>query len=278
MLSLLKMELFKLVKRPMAWVLLLLLGGGTGIADLIFMHNLSGAAPDVTARTLRALTLPGIIPTTLESLSVFAAMMVAILAASSIGNEYGWGTLRPMLATGMPRLRFLTAKFLALACVAAVYIAAPLLLNTLIAVPVALVHHLPIMTGAVDPAWFGALAAMLARTFLTILVPMTIAFLLGLVGRSQAVGVGAALGWMVGEQLVSLLLMTVGQPWARTLANQLPGNVGQSLLRYNAFTAVAQQAGMMSEGRAILSLLIYGAVGLAVALIVFRRRDIHGAA
>ncbi|MCA1668765.1 MAG: hypothetical protein LC793_15485 [Thermomicrobia bacterium] len=28
----------------------------------------------------------------------------------------------------------------------------------------------------------------------------------------------------------------------------------------------------------ILSLLIYSAVGLAVALVVFRRRDIHGAA
>jgi ABC-type transport system involved in multi-copper enzyme maturation permease subunit len=35
---------------------------------------------------------------------------------------------------------------------------------------------------------------------------------------------------------------------------------------------------MIGEGRAVLSLLIYGAVGLAVAFIVFRRRDIHGAA
>jgi ABC-2 type transport system permease protein len=278
MLSLLRMELFKLLKRPMTWILLLLLCGGTGLADLIVMHNLSGATPDAVARTLRDLTLPGIIPITLESLSLFAAMMVAILAASAIGNEYGWGTLRPMLATGMPRLRFLTAKFLALSFVAVVFIVVPLLLNTVIAVPVALVHHLPVMAGTVDAAWFGALAAMLARTALTILVPMTIAFLLGLVGRSQAVGVGAALGWMVGEQLITLLLATVGQSWARTLESQLPGNVGQALLHYNTFTAVSRQAGMMGEGRAILSLLIYGAVGLAVAFVVFRRRDIHGAA
>ena len=278
MLSLLKMELFKLLKRPMTWVLLLLLGGGTGLADVIVMHNLSGAAPDVSARTLRTLTLPGIIPTVLGGLSIFAAMMAAILAASSIGNEYSWGTLRPMLATGMPRARFLTAKFLALSFVAVAFVLVPLLLSTLIAVPVALTHHLPVMTGAVDAAWWSALAAMLARTMLTILVPMTIAFLLGLVGRSQAVGVGAALGWMAGEQLISLLLSSVGQSWARTLESQLPLNVGRSLLRYNAFTTVSRQAGMMSEGRAIFSLLIYGAVGLAVALVVFRRRDIHGAA
>lgn len=278
MLSLLKMELLKLVKRPMTWALLLLICGGTALADLIVLHNLSGAAPDVYASTLRSLTLPGIIPNTLGGLSIFAAMMAAILAASSIGNEYGWGTLRPMLATGMSRSRFLTAKFLALSCVAVAFIIVPLLLGTLIAAPVALVHHLPAMTGTVDAAWFGALAAMLARTFLTVLVPMVVAFLLGIVGRSQAVGVGAALGWMVGEQLVTLLLATVGQSWARTLENQLPGNLGQALLRYNTFGAVTRQAGMMSEGRATLSLLIYGAVGLAVALVVFRRRDIHGAA
>lgn len=278
MLTLLKMELFKLVKRPMTWTLLLLICGGTGIADLIVLHNLSGATPDVYASTLRSLTLPGMIPNTLQGLSIFAAMMAAILAASSIGNEYGWGTLRPMLATGMPRSRFLTAKFLALFCVAVAFVVVPLLVGTLIAVPVALAHHVPVMTGTVDMSWVGALAAMLARTLLTILVPMTMAFLLGLVGRSQAVGVGAALGWMVGEQLVALLLSTVGQSWARTLDNQLPGNLGRTLFRYNAFTTVSQHAGMMSEGRAILSLVIYSAVGLAVAFVVFRRRDIHGAA
>jgi len=278
MLALLKMELFKLVKRPMTWALLLLLCGGTGLADLIVLHNLSGAAPDAYASTLRSLTLPGIIPNTLGGLSIFAAMMAAILAASSIGNEYGWGTLRPMLAVGMPRARFLTAKFLALSCVAAAFVLVPLLIGALIAVPVALAHHLPVMTETVDVAWVGALAAMLARTLLTIVVPMTIAFLLGLVGRSQAVGVGAALGWMVGEQLLTLLLSTVGQSWARTLDTQLPGNLGRALLRYNTFGAVARQAGMISEGRAAFSLLIYGAVGLAAALVIFRRRDIHGAA
>ncbi|MDQ2786589.1 MAG: ABC transporter permease subunit [Chloroflexota bacterium] len=255
MLALLKMELFKLVKRPMTWALLLLLCGGTGLADLIVLHNLSGAAPDAYASTLRSLTLPGIIPNTLGGLSIFAARMAAILAASSIGNEYGWGTLRPMLAAGMPRARFLAAKFLALSCLAIAFVVVPLLIGALIAVPVALAHDLPVMTGTVDVAWVGALAAMLARTLLTIVVPMTIAFLLGLVGRSQAVG------RMVGEQLLTLLLSTVGQSWARTLDTQLPGNLGRALLRYNTFGAVARQAGMMSEGRAALSLLTYGAIG-----------------
>ena len=224
------------------------------------------------------MTLPEIIPTTLDNLSIFAAMMVAILAASAIGNEYGWGTLRPMLATGMPRARFLTAKFVALSVVAVGFVLVPLLINVVIAVPISLAHSMPIMSGTVDAAWFGALAAMIARTLLTLFVPMTIAFLLGLLGRSQAVGVGAALGWMVGEQLVTLLLSTLGVPWARTLANQLPGNAGRSLLRYNAFAAVPRHAGMMGEAHAVLSLLIYGAVGLVVAVIVFRRRDVHGAA
>jgi ABC-type transport system involved in multi-copper enzyme maturation permease subunit len=272
------MELFKLVKRPMTWVLLLLLCGGTGLTDLIVLHNLGGLTGDVYASTLSTLTLPGIIPNTLRGLSIFASMMAAILAASAIGNEYSWGTLRPMLATGMPRARFLGAKFLALSCVALAFIVIPLLCGSLIAVPVALAHHLPIMTGAVDAAWVGALAAMLARALLTVLVPMTIAYLIGLIGRSQAVGVGAALGWMVGEQLVSLLLSTMGRSWARTLDAQLPGNLGRALLRHNGFTAVTRQAGAMSEGRAAFSLLIYGAVGLAAAFIVFRRRDIHGAA
>jgi UPF0716 family protein affecting phage T7 exclusion len=70
----------------------------------------------------------------------------------------------------------------------------------------------------------------------------------------------------------------MGRSWARTLDAQLPGNLGRALLRHNGFTAVTRQAGAMSEGRAAFSLLIYGAVGLAAAFIVFRRRDIHGAA
>lgn len=49
MFTLVRMELFKLMKRPMTWMLLALMSVGTGIADLIVMRNLSGVSAEARA-------------------------------------------------------------------------------------------------------------------------------------------------------------------------------------------------------------------------------------
>lgn len=276
--ALIRMELLKLYKRPMTWTLLILLLGGIGFITVVSVLQLQSVEPDVRAELLRNITLPGTLPRTAEFVYIFGSIMLAILAASTIGSEYSWGTLRPMLATGVPRGRFLAAKLIALAIAAALFAALPLLMNAILALPIAAWNDLPLLSGTLDAAWIGDLAAIVGRTYLLALVPMTIAFFVALVARSQAAGIGAALGLMIGEQIVGVLLYTLDQPWTRAVADLLPGRNSQALLNYNGFGAIVVPPGSLDEQRAILILIVYGVVALAIATLVFRRRDVRGAA
>lgn len=278
MAALIRMELLKLRKRPMTWTLLILLLGGIGFITVVSVLQLQAVDPAVRADLLRNITLPGTFPRTAEFVYIFGSIMLAILAASTIGSEYSWGTLRPMLATGVPRGRFLAAKLVALAIAAALFVVLPLLMNALLALPIAAWNAMPMLTGTLDAAWFGNLAAIVGRTYLLVLMPMAIAFFVALVGRSQAAGIGAALGLMIGEQLVSVLLFTLNQPWTRAVANLLPGRNSQALLNHNTFGVVSPVPGLPGEARAILTLVLYGVIALVIAVLVFRRRDVRGAA
>ena len=277
--ALIRMELLKLIKRPMTWVLFILLHGGIGFGIVVGFLNIQGVETELRESMLRNLTLPGIIPWAAQLISVFGAIMLAILAASAIGSEYGWGTLRPMLATGMPRARFLAAKLTALALVAFGFLALALLMCVALAIPIALLHDRPAIAVTVDLAWLLDLAAIVGRTYLTMLIPMTIAFLVGLVGRSQAAGIGAALGLLIGEQVVTALLLTTGLGWAESLVRRLPDQNSQFLIGvYNEFGPVNPPPGAIGEWQAIVTLVVYGIACVALAFVFFGRRDIRGAA
>ena len=62
------------------------------------------------------------LPTAMEgifnSIPGLGIILIAILAASTVGTEYGWGTLRQTLARGTSRPRYLTSKLLSIAIVA----------------------------------------------------------------------------------------------------------------------------------------------------------------
>lgn len=276
--TLVRMELLKLVKRPMTWILIVLLLGGIGFGDLIGFLNLRSVSPEIRESILANLTLPGTLSRTTQFIYFFGSIMLAILAASAIGSEYTWGTLRPLLATGVPRSRFLGAKLLALAIISLAFVVLPLLMNALLAVPIALLEDRPIFSGTLDVAWCGYLAALLGRTYLLVLMPMALAFLIGLVGRSQAAGIGAALGLMIGEQIVGSLLLGLGLDWARKLVSIFPAQSSQVLLEHNVFGPVTTEPGALGEVRALLTLGLYAVACMVIALLTFRRRDIRGGA
>ena len=279
MATVLRMELLKLLKRPMTWVLTVLLHGALGLFTVLAFLELRGDPPEVRDQILGNGTLPAILPLTTQLLYVLGTIALPILAASSIGSEYNWGTLRPMLATGLSRGRFLTAKLLALALVAAACVVVPLLMNAALAVPFAFLHDRPIVATTVDLAWIGDLAALVGRTYVIVLVPTLIAFLIGLAGRSSAAGIGAALGLMLGQTLVGELLLNFGPDWAKAVVQFFPQQTSLVILEhYNDFGPVMTPPGVLGEGQALLTLGVYGVACLLVAFLIFRRRDIRGAA
>ncbi|MDP9372855.1 MAG: ABC transporter permease subunit [Chloroflexota bacterium] len=205
----------------MTWIMLALLVGLLGLGTVLTLASARRMEADpATAATrerlLENITFPGAIPGTLGYAYSFGSILLAILAAAAVGGEYGWGTLRPALATGVPRGRFLAAKLLALAVVAAGYLVVTLAAGVGLAVPATVIADRAITLGTVDAAWFGHLALMLARTLLLLLVPMALAFFFGLLGRSQAVGIGASLGYLIGEGIGITILGLLGD-WAQSV-------------------------------------------------------------
>ncbi len=95
MLSLVKMELLKLRKRPMTWIMLALLVGLLGLGTVLTLASARRMEADpATAATrerlLENITLPGAIPGTLGYAYSFGSILLAILAAAAVGGEYGW--------------------------------------------------------------------------------------------------------------------------------------------------------------------------------------------
>ena len=88
------------------------------------------AAPDTALREdlRKAFTIPHSIAGTFTGLVGFAPILLLILAASIMGTEYGWGTLRTTLTRGTGRWQLLASKLVLvlLACAAGFIIVAVL--------------------------------------------------------------------------------------------------------------------------------------------------------
>ena len=77
----------------------------------------SGECPDVIEEVAERrsshreyFVLPGGLANSLGVAHSIGVLLIMILGASTMGVEYGWGTLRVALATGVGRLQFLLAK------------------------------------------------------------------------------------------------------------------------------------------------------------------------
>ena len=116
-------ELFKLRKRPAAWVLLA--AAVVAQPDL----QLSGSLPVLPGRRPRrasqgtsrprevlASTLPDqLVINTIGGFPVFAGALALVLGALMFGGEYGWGTVKTMLSQRPGRSAVLGGQLVALA-------------------------------------------------------------------------------------------------------------------------------------------------------------------
>ncbi|HYM16525.1 MAG TPA: ABC transporter permease [Dehalococcoidia bacterium] len=277
-------EFFKLRKRMMTWVVLLI---AVGLVVLLYTVLWStsvrvahfGEGNQYTGIDLRrALFLPGAVPYGLQVVGTFGAILAMILAAGSIGSEYAWGTVRLMATAASGRVRLLSAKLLVVCGLTAV--------GTLIVVLAALAYSLVIAL-----YYGGASTSFLSATFvrdqleaygrtLLVLAPyVTLAFSVAVIGRSTLAGVGTGMGVAFAEPLIDGLLRTAGSPW-KNVPNYLLNANRQIVLLQNKVPAVLPRLGgrgdvtSLSPPMAGLLLAGYAVAFIALALIVFRRRDI----
>ena len=230
--------------------------------------------------TRMALMFPNSIGFSLWLSQLLWVIVSIILAASAMGVEYGWGTLRMVLTKGTGRWQFFTGKILALALMAVaglVIVAATVSIGSLIA---ALTLPAPIDGATLADAGedrleaaltFGRLLGMLLYAFLPY---MMLALCSAVLTSSAATAIAITLTYYVVE-LISVPILVGQLDWFQNIADYLPGpNVSIWLGPEFSLGNVDEQASFL---QAFLVLTAYLVILGAATFALFQRRDIAGA-
>jgi ABC-2 type transport system permease protein len=297
--NLIRAEWFKLSRRPLAWVLLLLLlalliglrgieflavalhdgtfNGGTLRVDLLRESQI--------AEFRRQLIFPGIFGAALGHVNSVGGICAIVLAAGLIGSEYSWGTLRPQLARYPDRGRYLAAKIVALLLALTLGIVIVLAAGALLGL---IFGSLLGDTGAVDTYYLLMLPLGVVRALYVLLPYVMFTFACGILGRSVLaaaaggflflfvdIGLGAVAFLGSLSRLASLVLSLAVQPNINTLVvlNSRSFGLDPAIL-----TRTMDLATLPSPLQATLVIGLYSALFYAYAYRILLRRDITGAA
>jgi ABC-type transport system involved in multi-copper enzyme maturation permease subunit len=280
-------EFFKLRKRMMTWVVAILM---VGLVILLYsiLWSVSGHVTtfgennQFTGQDLRrALFLQASVPFSLQVVAAFGTIFAMILAAGAVGSEYSWGTVRLMATAASGRVRLLASKLLVVCGLVVV--------GTLLAVAVGLIYSsiITVTNGGsslsfITPGFVRDQVESLGRTLFVMAPYVTLAFAMAAIGRSTLAGVGAGLGIAFIEPLINGLMRLGGSPWkdipnylinANTdvvlLQNKVP-----DVIRFGPTTQDLARNHVNGVPEAMLILALYSIAFVALAFLVYRRRDI----
>jgi len=295
MLRPLRNELYRMARRWMPRVLLAsIAGAGIALYELIYYSVnaqltllRSGTAPtnavgpggaEATIRQLEE-TLLQVRPAHVQELGVglvagLGSVMLIVFAASHMGTEFGWGTLRTQLASGLSRRAFLATKLGSLALFALAFTILGILATTAASFLVS--SQAGYDTGGFDPA--KVLSAGW-RTGYSFVPYLALASLIALWSRSSGAGIAAGLVIYFAESLVMGLLISFNRDFA-TIANLGISRNVQSLSRISVSVAGTNAtngptaATLPDQTQAGIVLAVWSIVFVALAVWRLRTRDI----
>jgi ABC-type transport system involved in multi-copper enzyme maturation permease subunit len=284
MLRLLRSEIYRLRRRWMPWVLLLLIVlAGVGFYVLVYVSvqaqlqaARSGTIPaqpgaeQAMNETLRLLRPDRVQSFGVGIVSGIGGILLNVFAASHVGTEFGWGTLRTLLAHGAGRAAFLSAKLLSIALFAVLFM--------FVGVVAAIVgSYVAATLAAADTSGLdlGAIASAAARGYYTFLPYMALAALVALWVRSAGAGIAVGLVVAFSEGLIASLLVSLNRDYANIVNYGLSRNA--TAVTRAAAATTSQDASALAlpdQGQAALVLAIYTVVFVALAFWRLRTRDV----
>jgi ABC-2 type transport system permease protein len=239
--TLIRVELTKLIRRPMTWVLAVILVGLLGMVyasltgAILAAERTEGGIEGIDPDELRSIVLlPDGILFGGALIQQLGTILLIILAAGSFGSEFSWATFRTNVMMGASRVRLFVAKLLTLEWVALVVIAIGLVF-TLVGT---LVSQLILGDAESNGDWtaaslLGDVLLTVAVTTVTIAVWILFAAAITLITHSLATGLGVSLALnLLGGQiaLVIGLLGTVGTWISRMFPNAATDALGALLV------------------------------------------------
>lgn len=222
----------------------------------------------------RGFTLPNSMTASISGFSslgpvAIGLLLIMILTASLVGSEYGWGTLRTVLAGGIGRWRFLSAKLLLLLCLCAG------VLTVIAAVSVASSLAAGLLSpdetgGLVDAGKWSDVAIISFKSVYGFLPFIALSGFATVLTSSRGLGIALSVGYFIVESIVAPLLNLND-----TLANAADRLLIQG---FRAWTATPVGEGSSETSEAFVTVLAYTVFFVAATSWIFKRRDIGGAA
>jgi ABC-type transport system involved in multi-copper enzyme maturation permease subunit len=275
-------ELLKLRKWPAMWILaavLLVLSQVFGYLIPYVAYRSgggSGFAAGETPAQLLADVLPGrLVPNTLGGFPLFAGAIALIIGALVAASEYGWGTLKTILAQRPRRPSLLAGKLLATATAILALTVAVFAVNALWSWVIAATEARP-----ADWPSLLDLGRGIGAGWLILGMWSLVGALLGILFRSTSLAIGLGLVWALAvENLVRGFAGVLG--FLDAFQRGLPGVNAGSLVAALGAATLDQPGGtpgvtaVVSGPQALVVLVAYVAVLTSLAGVALQRQDVQ---
>ncbi len=222
--------------------------------------------------TLRQLGPGGVDDLGISLVAGIGAVMLIVFAASHMGTEFGWGTLRTLLASGLSRRGFLVTKLSSIALFALVFTIVGVIGTVLASFIIA-------AQAGYDTSGFDAAKVFSAswRTLYAFLPYIALASLMALWARSSGAGIASGLVIYFAESIVASLVIAVNRDYAAITNLGISRNV-QSLSRVTvnvSGTNTAEAAATLpDQTQAAIVLAVWTVAFIALAFWRLRTRDV----
>ena len=221
--------------------------------------------------------MPASISNGLGAAAFMGIVLTMVLAASVMGTEYSWGTLRTSLVSGVARRKYLAAKVVTLLAVAAgglLVTALTLALTSLLFT--FLVRH--VGGGWTEGEW-ATTFIVFGKTFYGIVPYLMLAVFIAVLTSSTGMGIGIAMGYYMIEAIVTGILVSAFD-WFEPVSNFILGPNVAAWLSHDDVIQVTlgiRADGDLGTSHYFLVMLAYTVALGAAAFWRFEHKDITGA-
>ena len=226
-----------------------------------------------------AFVLPDAIAGSVEAALFVAPILVMILAVSSVGSEYGLGTLRTTLTRGTGRWQLMSSRLVLLVLAAA----AGLLVVALAAVVATVVASIipPGEDGGIvgSGEWSDA-AVMFGKAVYALAPYIALGIFLAVLTQSTGTGLAASLGYYVVELIVVPIIGNYERvDWVRdfVIGHNVTEWLQVGFVEVEVNADAPEAASQADPLQAFLVILAYTVALAGAAYWIFQRRDVAGA-
>jgi ABC-type transport system involved in multi-copper enzyme maturation permease subunit len=262
--NLLKSEIFRVRKRPQAWIMiwmlvLLQVGLYSGLVIASFVRD----DPASVHRNIQIDNLweTGLIPTI-----ILPGIMLIVFGSSLMGNEYGWNTIRPLIARAPNRISLLAAKISTLILYALLLAAAGVITAVLGSVIGSAIVGID---SGLSADRLVDIVATIGRIGIAALPYAMLAFMLAVITRSNVAGIAIAIALSFLEDALWGLLSLLTD-FADTLRDWAPASNVNRIVFYGSESDVDAS----DLARSIAIVVAYTVVFAVIAIRAFTKRDV----